>query len=494
MNYQFNGIKNFSNRESPDSPLNMYVGPYSPYNQRQVSRYNNNYGNNYNNQYSNYQNQNNRNYYNNNNPYMRSFYTPQPQVKNYSSDYGRENQNNENNFLNQNLQRDSIQNLTLYNYPNSNNGNAFINSSYNIIKNSSSNPNINSYQRNQNYYPNQQNNQNIYSNNNNNLNLNYTIPRQINYNPLNNTGKNIIQSNPYSYNQNYNSPYNQNTRNYNTQIQYNQNKSNPKEIISLDSLPEYNETNCSAVKEYSYKEDPNRTFRDYMEDKGKAIDCFNNNPNNALFCLFDGHGGNEVSTYLQNHFSSFFKEIINNITETSMKNLFNQIDEKLKQNNYYNVGSTANIIYITNENNKKILYSANVGDTRSILISNNQVRRLSYDHRASDPQEYSRIINGGGIVFRGRVYGVLMLSRAFADWELKNFGVSCIPHFCKVELNEFDKYVVIASDGVWDVFNDNDILRMSFNVASAKEFCGKIIQESLRKGSTDNLSCFVIKI
>ena len=87
-----------------------------------------------------------------------------------------------------------------------------------------------------------------------------------------------------------------------------------------------------------------------------------------------------------------------------------------------------------------------------------------------------------------------MLSRAFGDWELKNFGVSNIPHFCKVELNEFDKYVVIASDGVWDVFSDNDILRMSFNVSNSKEFCGKIIQESLRKGSTDNLSCFVIKI
>ena len=139
MNYQFNGTKNFSNRESPESPLNMYVGPYNPYNQRQILRYNNNYGNNYNNQYSNYQNQNNRNSYNNNNPYMRNFYTPQPQVKSYSSDYGRENQNNQNNYLNQKLQRDSIQNLTLYNYQNSNNGNAFINSSYNIITNSPSN-------------------------------------------------------------------------------------------------------------------------------------------------------------------------------------------------------------------------------------------------------------------------------------------------------------------------------------------------------------------
>ena len=55
-------------------------------------------------------------------------------------------------------------------------------------------------------------------------------------------------------------------------------------------------------KEYAYKEDSNSRFRDYMEDRGKAIDCFNNNPNDALFCLFDGHGGGEVSKYLQENF------------------------------------------------------------------------------------------------------------------------------------------------------------------------------------------------
>jgi serine/threonine protein phosphatase PrpC len=497
MNYQYNTYRNQSNRESPDSPLNMFVGPYNPYNQRRiVSGVNNDYNNKYN-QNSNYQNQNRNSY--NGNPYVRNFYTPQQ--RSLSSDYSRQNQNyynkQNNNFLGQTLQKSGMENLTLYG--DKNNGNAFINSSYNIINN-----NQNSYQKNSNYYLNAQN-----PIRNNYQNYNSSIQRPISYNPLNLNGKNIIE-NPYSYNKNPQSQYYQNIQynnnmNNNNNIYNNYNRNNynnptlnynrnEREKVSLDALTEYDEVNCSAVKEYSYKEDPNRTFRDYMEDKGKSIDCFNNNPDSALFCLFDGHGGKEVSSFLQADFPSYFKTLYNNINEDTVKNLFFQIDEKLKENNYYHVGSTGNIIYITKENNKKILYCANVGDTRSILISNNKVRRLSYDDRADDPNEYSRIINNGGIVFRGRVYGVLMLSRAFADWEFKNYGVICEPHFCKVELNDFDKYVIIASDGVWDVFSDEEMLGLSFKVNNAKEFCNQIIGDSLKKGSTDNLSCFVIKI
>jgi hypothetical protein len=99
MNYQYNTYRNQSNRESPDSPLNMFVGPYNPYNQRRiVSGVNNDYNNKYN-QNSNYQNQNRNTY--NGNPYVRNFYTPQQ--RSLSSDYSRQNQNyynkQNNNFL-----------------------------------------------------------------------------------------------------------------------------------------------------------------------------------------------------------------------------------------------------------------------------------------------------------------------------------------------------------------------------------------------------------
>ena len=255
--------------------------------------------------------------------------------------------------------------------------------------------------------------------------------------------------------------------------------------------------NINLIKEYAYKENPNIRFRDYMEDKGRVIENFNKNINNVLFCLFDGHGGGEVSKYLQSNFSSHMKAYLpfDEINyENFFKNVFLDIDNKLKQLNYYEVGSTACIIFLTIENNKKFLYCANVGDTRCILIKNNEVKRLSYDDRANDQNEYNRIIKEGGVVFDGRVCGQLMLSRAFGDWELKNFGVSCIPHVIKYEICDEDKFLVIASDGVWDVMEDYEIYGMDFCELNSKGICDNIVNKAIDKGSMDNISCFVVKL
>ena len=269
------------------------------------------------------------------------------------------------------------------------------------------------------------------------------------------------------------------------------------EKISKNELSEYFEENCILMENYAYKENQNIRFRDYMEDKGLSIININGDPNKSLFCLFDGHGGEEVSRFLQNNFLKYFKEMIafdnSNINENLIK-LFKFLDEKIKDLNCYQVGSTACIIYIIRENGRKCLYSANIGDTRSILIYKNGYKRLSYDHRASDENEYKRIINEGGIVFEGRVYGSLMLSRAFGDWELKSYGVSCEPFIKKINISENDKYVIIATDGVWDILEDEDIFNLSKKSYNSKELCNIIINKSIEKGSMDNISCFVIKL
>lgn len=268
------------------------------------------------------------------------------------------------------------------------------------------------------------------------------------------------------------------------------------EIISQD-INEYYCKNAFAVCEYAYKEDSNSRYRGYMEDKGKSIDCFNKDANSALFCLFDGHGGHEVSKYLQDNFANEFKSALpsDNI-ESTFINVFHSIDEKIKASHYFNVGSTGCVVFITVENGKRILYVANVGDTRAVLIKQSQAKRLSYDDRASDKNEYNRIINSGGVVFAGRVYGQLMLSRAFGDWELKPYGVINVPHVLRMEIDMNDKYVVIASDGVWDVFEDEDIQKMVVNGegTNADELCKNIIKNALLRGTMDNISCFVIKL
>ena len=268
-----------------------------------------------------------------------------------------------------------------------------------------------------------------------------------------------------------------------------------KEKISEINISEYSDDNCTLIKSFAYKENPNRGYRDYMEDKSRVVQNINGDKNSHLFCLFDGHGGVNVSQFLQDNFYKYFKEMLPmSNPQENFKELFNTVDNKIKDLNLLNIGSTACVIYITKENGKKVLYSANIGDTRSILISSNDYKRLSYDHRATDTNEYNRIVQSGGIVFAGRVYGTLMLSRAFGDWELKSYGVISEPHVTKININENDKYVIMASDGIWDVLDDADVYEMSKNFENSKDLCNNIVEKALDKGSMDNISCFVINL
>lgn len=268
-----------------------------------------------------------------------------------------------------------------------------------------------------------------------------------------------------------------------------------KEEYQSKDIPEYYESGATAVVEYAYKEDANARYRGYMEDKGKAVDCFNNQPTDALFCIFDGHGGGEVSKYLQDNIANELRSVLPSPNvESTLISLFDSIDQKIKNSNFFHVGSTACVVYITKENNKRILYCANVGDTRCVLLNQYQAKRLSYDDRASDKNEYNRIINSGGIVFAGRVYGQLMLSRAFGDWELKSYGVINVPHITRIEIEDTDKYIIIGSDGIWDVFEDDDMHKLSATATNADDLCKNIIKTALLRGTMDNISCFVVKL
>lgn len=55
------------------------------------------------------------------------------------------------------------------------------------------------------------------------------------------------------------------------------------------------------------------------------------------------------------------------------------------------VGTTACVAFITIEDKDRVLYIANVGDTRAVLINNESAIRLSYEHRTKDEEEALRI-------------------------------------------------------------------------------------------------------
>jgi len=281
---------------------------------------------------------------------------------------------------------------------------------------------------------------------------------------------------------------------------------------SKDSSPGSTyEKNVSCVKEFSYKEDPNPRFRAGMEDMARTIDKFNGNPNMGLFAIFDGHGGGEIAKYLKNRLPDVVARNLSPINNTdeynydienTLINTFHKIDEEIKMTSESEyMGSTAVVVLISKErdhaaplNAKRVIYCANVGDSRCVLVSNNGVKRLSYDHKASDPSEIDRVNKSGGIIFNGRVFGQLIITRAFGDNSLKRYGVTATPYISKNFINENDKYLVLASDGVWDVIEDEELFKLSKSVSNSDEFAKLILKTSLLRGTQDNISCIVMKL
>ena len=76
------------------------------------------------------------------------------------------------------------------------------------------------------------------------------------------------------------------------------------------------------------------------------------------------------------------------------------------------------------------------------------------DHKASDQAELDRIKAMNGVILDGRVGGTLAISRAFGDHSLKKAGVIANPTIKKHILRNSDKFLIIASDGVWDGLED----------------------------------------
>ena len=181
--------------------------------------------------------------------------------------------------------------------------------------------------------------------------------------------------------------------------------------------------------------------------------------------------------------------------EDAINVCFKQLDNEIKSLNLDKVGTTASIILLHKENNtKEKIYCANVGDSRTVIISGDNVIKLSYDHKGTDSHEAERVKKAGGVIFGGRVYGKFALTRALGDFELKKNGVISTPFISKKDLDDKDRYIVVASDGVWDVINDELLLELSFKARNSDELCKSIVKTSLEKFTQDNVSCIVIRL
>ncbi|KAL4297527.1 hypothetical protein GQ457_12G031540 [Hibiscus cannabinus] len=112
-------------------------------------------------------------------------------------------------------------------------------------------------------------------------------------------------------------------------------------------------------------------------------------------------------------------------------------------------GTTAVVVVRQSED----LVIANLGDSRAVLgtmtESGIKAVQLTTDLKPGLPREAERIRN-----CKGRT---CPMSRAFGDFLLKNHGIIAVPDVFHYQLTHNDRFIVLATDGVWDVLNNNQV-------------------------------------
>jgi protein phosphatase 1L len=252
--------------------------------------------------------------------------------------------------------------------------------------------------------------------------------------------------------------------------------------------------------------------RDSNEDCHNIILGLNRSDNKMskinFYGVYDGHGGKYVSKYLSTHLPPLF--IHNTVSYPLTINFVNKTYDSLCNDLFNNhekectdCGSTCLIVCHFRENNKDFLNILNSGDSRCVLCRNNIGIPLTKDHKPEWPDETNRIKKLGGQIRKdGCVYRIndLSVSRAFGDKESSKY-VTYRPEIYKYKIRNKDKFMIIACDGLWDVFSNQDAVnfvlercydssgnRINHNVNISR----KLAEKAIHLDSGDNITCIIV--
>ncbi|XP_055823110.1 probable protein phosphatase 2C 6 isoform X2 [Solanum dulcamara] len=165
----------------------------------------------------------------------------------------------------------------------------------------------------------------------------------------------------------------------------------------------------------------------------------------------------------------------------SMLKAFRSMDKELKLHptiDCFCSGSTAVSLVMQGQD----IIVGNVGDSRAVLATRDKDNylmavQLTVDLKPNLPREAARIHK-----YKGRVFALqdepevarvwlpnsdspgLAMARAFGDFCLKDFGLISVPDVYYHRITDRNEFVVLATDGVWDVLSNKEAVDI---VASA---------------------------
>lgn len=150
------------------------------------------------------------------------------------------------------------------------------------------------------------------------------------------------------------------------------------------------------------------------------------------------------------------------------------------------------------------LLVANAGDCRAVLSRFGRAMVLSRDHKPCCPNERMRVESLGGYVDDGYLNSQLGVTRALGDWHLegmKEMGdkegpLSAEPELKLITLTKDDEFLIVGSDGMWDVFSNQNAVdfarRRLQEHNDVKLCCKQIVEEAIKRGACDNLTVVMV--
>jgi serine/threonine protein phosphatase PrpC len=190
-------------------------------------------------------------------------------------------------------------------------------------------------------------------------------------------------------------------------------------------------------------------------------------------------------------------------------------------------GATAVVAWIVEEGtssddaqSQRSLVVANIGDSRAILNVNATAVPLTRDHKPNTPEELTRILAcGGKVVWSGmvdsagqpipeagvyRVNGNLALSRAIGD-RSERPAVCADPDFTVISLDKNARFILLASDGLWDVLTEQEVVDFvemklqeidsgdeKHKILMRSKMAEMLVAEALRRGTYDNVTVVIL--
>lgn len=291
---------------------------------------------------------------------------------------------------------------------------------------------------------------------------------------------------------------------------------------------------CASMGARKTMEDMHSVIQDMQIDELSIFKGYG--PAQSFFAVFDGHGGMEVSSYVSTHLhraitqdmqlacrqldpvSSTEEEIDQAIMQVLIQAFERTDKEILDTTDCPQPGSTATSIFIAGNR----VFVANLGDSRTILSKGGQAVQLSQDQKPSCPDEAARIREMGGFIINGRIMGGLAVSRAFGDKDfkvhdpiireteqngqeevvcdgLKGPLVSSTPEVACFPIDPTqDEFVVLGSDGLYDVFTNQEIVdfilekRVNMDIQRIAE---ALVENAITiQGSRDNVTAILIAL